>query len=48
MKDENFVNAIYGYENGICLPSFPTIDEEQIEYVCSIIKEFFKKYLNIN
>ena len=43
MKDKNFVNAIYGYENGICLPSFPTIDEEQIEYVCSIIKEFYKK-----
>ena len=41
LQDKDFPNAVYGYENGICLPSFPTITEEQIRYVCTAIKEFY-------
>ena len=31
----------YGYENGVCLPSFVALKEEEIEYVCNTIKEFY-------
>jgi perosamine synthetase len=43
LSDRDFPNAIYGYENGVCLPSFVTLKEEQIEYVCKTIKEFYGK-----
>ena len=43
LDDRNFPNAIYGYENGVCLPSFVTLTEEQIEYVCKTVKEFYGK-----
>ena len=39
----NFKNAIYGYESGICLPSFPTISTDQIEYVSSAIKAYYEQ-----
>ena len=41
MNDEFFPNAIYGFENGVCLPSFAALTEEQIEYVCENIKQFY-------
>lgn len=40
--DKNFPNAVYGYEHGICLPTFPDLKDNQIKYVCRIIKEFVK------
>lgn len=40
--DKYFPNAIYGYEHGICLPSFAALKEEQVAYVCDTIKEFYK------
>lgn len=40
MEDSEFPNSIYGYEHGICLPTFPTLKDEQIEYVCKAIREF--------
>ena len=33
----------YGYESGICLPSFPTISTDQIEYVSSAIKAYYEQ-----
>lgn len=39
-KDSDFPNAVYGYDHGICLPVFPTITEEQVRYVCDVIKNF--------
>jgi perosamine synthetase len=43
-KDVDFENSIYGFENGICLPVYPTLTEEQINFVCENIKSFiFKK-----
>jgi len=41
LSDTFFQNAIYGYDHGVCLPSFPTISDEQIDYICNVIKEFF-------
>jgi len=43
LNDESFKNAIYGYESGICLPSFPTISTDQIEYVSSAIKAYYEQ-----
>ena len=42
LNDELFPNANFGYENGICLPSFAGLTEEQIVYVCDTMKEFYK------
>lgn len=40
-EDKYFPNAVYGYEHGICLPSYAALTEEQIIYVCDTIKEFY-------
>lgn len=40
-NDETFPNAVYAYDHGICLPTFPTIEEVQIQHVCATIKEFY-------
>lgn len=39
-NDKNFPNSIYGYEHGVCLPTFPTLTDKQVKYVCGIIKQF--------
>lgn len=39
-KSRNFPNAVWGYKHGICLPTFPTLTDEQIAYVCDTIREF--------
>ena len=41
INNNSFPNAINGYEHGVCLPSFPDIKDEQVEYVCEVIKEFY-------
>lgn len=41
LSDENYPNAIYGYEHGVSLPVFPTLSEEQVSYICDRIKEFY-------
>lgn len=41
-EDSNFPNAVYGFENGICLPVFPELKESQIKYICSTIKDFIR------
>ncbi len=41
--DANFPNAVYGYEHGVCLPTFPTITKSQIKYICDTIREFYGK-----
>ncbi len=40
MDDSSFPNSIYGYEHGICLPTYPTLSDEEINYVCDVIKEY--------
>ena len=42
-SDDLFPNATFGYNHGLCLPVFPTLAEEQVEYICTTIKEYFQK-----
>ena len=30
------------YNNGVCLPSFVMITEQQVEYVCGVIKNYYE------
>jgi len=41
LSDEKFSNAVSGYENGVCLPSFAALTIEQIDYVSLKIKEYY-------
>jgi len=41
MKDENFPGAVYAYENGVCLPSYPALPEEDLDYICDHIETFY-------
>ena len=39
---ENFPVAEKSYDNGICLPSFVSITDEQIQYVCQVIRGYYE------
>ncbi len=39
---KDFSNAVYGYEHGICLPTFPTLTDRQVKYICRVVKQFVK------
>lgn len=41
--NEAFPGAIYAYENGVCLPLYPGMPTEDVEYVCDKIGEFYRK-----
>jgi len=41
LEDGHFPQSITAYEDGVCLPIFPTLGIEQIEYVCATIREFY-------
>lgn len=43
MDDKDFPNSIFGYNRGICLPTFPSLSGEQIKYVCNTIISFYEK-----
>tara|TARA_R110000851_G_scaffold184305_1_gene333679 strand:+ start:163 stop:1269 length:1107 start_codon:yes stop_codon:yes gene_type:complete len=36
-------NSIHVYEHGVCLPSYVSLEAEQVEYVCSVIKKYYEK-----
>ena len=40
-KNSKCLNAEHAYNNGVCLPSFVSLTNDQIKYVCSVIKEFY-------
>ena len=40
-KDGDFNNSIYAYEHGICLPSYPELEELQVDYICNTIKKYY-------
>lgn len=39
--DKIFSNSIHAYNHGVCLPSYPELDENQVDYICNVIKEYF-------
>ena len=41
IDDRDFPNSILGYEQGVCLPMFPTLTDEQLAHVCCCIRDFF-------
>ncbi|MCX6816707.1 MAG: DegT/DnrJ/EryC1/StrS family aminotransferase [Candidatus Beckwithbacteria bacterium] len=41
-NNQDFPNAVYGYEHGVCLPTFPSLTDKQVEYICQSIKQFVK------
>jgi perosamine synthetase len=41
LDDSAYPNATYGYDHGVCLPVFPELSREQVEYVCAGIREFY-------
>ncbi len=43
LGDECFPNSTFGFENGVCLPTFPDISDDQLEWVCSSIERHFEK-----
>ena len=36
----NLKNSTYVYKHGLCMPSYPELNKDQIQYVCDKIKEF--------
>lgn len=40
-RDEDFPNSIYGYEHGVCLPTYPTLKTKEIVYICDAISDFY-------
>lgn len=36
-----FPGAVYAYENGICLPSYPALALEDLDYICETIRSFY-------
>ena len=41
LSDENYPNSVYAYEGGICLPTYPSLQDDQIEYICRCIWEYY-------
>jgi perosamine synthetase len=41
MDDKAYPNSVFGFNHGICLPTFPTLSEDDIDYVCNSIRKFF-------
>jgi perosamine synthetase len=42
--DAHFLNATFAYEQGICLPTYPTLGESEIVYISSMIKSFYERF----
>lgn len=43
LKDKKaYPNATYGYEHGVCLPTFPALTDRQVKYICQVIKQFIQ------
>lgn len=41
LHDSDYPNALYGFENGLCLPIFPTLKRDQVKYLCNKIRDYF-------
>ncbi len=40
-SDVDFPNSIYAYEHGVCLPSYPELEEEKVDYICNVIRKYY-------
>ncbi len=41
LDDARYPGAIYAYENGVCLPSYPGLPMEDLDFVNKCIREFY-------
>lgn len=41
LRDGDYPNAVFGCENGLCLPIFPTLQREQVGYITAQIAAFY-------
>ena len=41
MDDKAYPNSVFGFNHGICLPTFPTLSEDDIDHVCNSIRKFY-------
>ena len=41
--DSQFKNSMHAYEHGLCLPSYPALEDAQIDYVCQVIRDYYDK-----
>lgn len=41
LDDADYPNSNYGYENGLCLPAFPTLSYDDINYIADKVTEFY-------
>jgi len=39
---DKFTNSTYAFDNGICLPTYPSLKDEQVHYICDLVRSFFK------
>lgn len=42
LEDSAFPGAVYAYENGVCLPSYPALPLADLTFVCEQIKAFYQ------
>jgi perosamine synthetase len=40
-EDKDFTNSIYAYDHGVCLPSYPALTLDKVDYICDVIKRYF-------
>jgi perosamine synthetase len=40
--DARFPGALYAFEHGVCLPSFPSLPMDDLHYVCDAIRAFYQ------
>ena len=40
-SDVDFPNSIYAYEHGVCLPSYPELEEDKVDFICSVIRKYY-------
>ena len=39
--DEDFKNSIFAYEHGVCLPSYPALTIDKVDYICNVIRKYY-------
>lgn len=39
-QDASFTASTHAYSRGVCLPSYASLTEEQVDYVCDTVKEY--------
>ena len=42
-KNKCISNSTYAYNHGLCLPSYPALEEYKVNYICDTIKEYLKE-----